>query len=125
MAKILIADDERNILLVVQRLLNENGYETAEATNGLAALELFQTQFIDLIITDLRMPRMDGMTFLNEVKKLDPEIPVIILTAYASDETAIGTMKGRVFVCLTKPFKADELLSTVERALGTGKDKKP
>jgi len=120
MAKILIADDERSVLLLVQRLLNANGYETAEASNGLAALELFQNQFFDLIITDLRMPRMDGMTFLHEVHKLEPAIPIIILTAYASTEPDAETMKNCTSVYMTKPFKADDLLNTVKGMLGTG-----
>lgn len=120
MAKILIADDERSVLLLTQRLLNANGYETAEAANGLAALELFQNQFFDLIITDLRMPRMDGMTFLHEVNKLEPTIPIIILTAYASTENSSETIKNRTSVHMAKPFKADELLNTVKSLLGTG-----
>ncbi len=120
MAKILIADDERTVLLLIQRLLNANGYETAEAANGLAALELFQTQFFDLIITDLRMPRMDGMTFLHEVNKLEPTIPIIILTAYTPTENADEIMKNCTSVYMAKPFKADDLLNTVRCMLGTG-----
>ncbi len=120
MAKILIADDEQSVLLLIQRLLNENGYETAEAANGLAALELFQTQFFDLIITDLRMPRMDGMTFLHEVNKLEPAIPIIVLTAYAPTEAETETLKNCTSVYMAKPFKADELLNTVKSMLDTG-----
>ena len=120
MAKILIADDDRNVSLLVKHILNENGFETAEATNGLAALELFERQFFGLIITDLRMPAMDGMSFLSEVKKLDPSIPVIVLTAYASAETAIESMRNGAFHFLAKPFKVDELLNTVKCALHTG-----
>ncbi len=120
MAKILIADDDRNVSLLVKHILNENGFETAEATNGLAALELFERQFFGLIITDLRMPAMDGMSFLSEVKKLDPSIPVIVLTAYASAETAIESMKNGAFHFLAKPFKVDELLNTVKYAFGAG-----
>jgi DNA-binding NtrC family response regulator len=123
MAKILIADDERGILRTIQHLLNENGHETVEATNGLAALELFQTNFIDLIITDLRMPRMDGMTFLHEVRKLDSKIPIILMTAYASAEMTLETLNDSAFICLTKPFKADELLNTVTCALDPAKIK--
>ena len=117
MAKILIADDERGLLRTIQHILTENGHETVEATNGLAALELFQTNFIDLIITDLRMPRMDGMTFLHEVRKLDSKIPIILMTAYASAEMAIETMNDSAFVCLAKPFNVDALLNTVTCAL--------
>jgi len=122
MAKILIADDERSVLLTIQHLLNANGYETVEATNGLAALEVFQTQFFDLIITDLRMPKMDGMTFLHEVRKLEPTTPIIILTAFASTEITAESMTNSSFVYLTKPFKTDELLNLVKRSLCTGKN---
>ncbi len=125
MAKILIADDERSVLLTIQHLLNANGYETVEATNGLAALELFQTQFFDLIITDLKMPRMDGMTFLYEVRKLDPTTPIVILTAFASTEITDETLINSSFMCLTKPFKADELINLVKCSLRTGKNKDP
>jgi len=121
MAKILIADDDRNVLFLIRHLLNENGYETAEALNGLAALEMFQTQFFSLIITDVRMPEMDGMCFLSEVKKLEPTTPVIVLTAYDSTETACEAMKNGAFVYLTKPFKTDALLNAVRRALSLDK----
>lgn len=117
MAKILIADDDRNVPLLVKHILREQGFETAEASNGLAALELFERQFFDLVITDLRMPAMDGMSFLSEVKKLDPALPVIVLTAYASADTAIESMRNGAFHFLAKPFKVDELLSTVKYAL--------
>ncbi len=123
MARILIAEDDRNLLRVIQHLLNESGYETCEATNGLAALNIFEKQCFDLIITDLRMPHMDGMSFLREVKQLEPLTPVILLTAYDSAETAAEAVNNCAFSYLTKPFKADELLCTVTRALGSGKTK--
>ncbi len=123
MAKILIADDDHDVLRLIQHLLNENGYETCEATNGLAALNFFEHQFFDLIITDLKMPRMDGMSFLREVKQLEPMIPVIVLTAFASAETAAEAVNNCAFSFLSKPFKVDELLCNVARALGSEKTK--
>lgn len=117
MAKIMIVDDERDVLFVVRFFLSENGYKTAEATNGLAALELFRNEYFDLVITDLTMPTMDGLFFLREAKKLDPSVPFIILTSSVSADTAIEAMKYGAFCYVTKPFKADEILKPVRNAL--------
>jgi len=116
MSKILIVDDEARILLLLQSLLKANGYETVTAKDGNTALELVKNDAFDLIITDLRMVPMDGMTLFREIKTIHPNIPVILLTAYASVETAIDAMKNGAFDYLTKPFKVDEMLATVKRA---------
>lgn len=116
MSKILIVDDEARILLLLQSLLKANGYETVTAKDGNTALELVKNDAFDLIITDLRMAPMDGMTLFREIKTIHPNIPVILLTAYASVETAIDAMKNGAFDYLTKPFKVDEMLATVKRA---------
>lgn len=116
MTKILIVDDEVRILILLQSLLKANGYETATAKSGSDALELLRGGGIDLVITDLRMAPMDGLTLITEIKSLLPKIPVILLTAYASVETAIDAMKCGAFDYLTKPFKVDEMLATVKRA---------
>ena len=121
MAKILIVDDEARILLLLKSLLRANGYETATAKDGIEALELVKKDSFDLLITDLRMAPMDGLSLFREVKTFS-SMPVILLTAYASVETAIEAMKLGAFDYLTKPFKVDELLATVNRALETGKD---
>ena len=122
MAKILIVDDEARILLLLQSLLKANGYETATAKDGAEALALAKKGPFDLVITDLRMAPMDGMTLFRELKTLYPVLPVILLTAYASVETAIDAMKSGAFDYLTKPFKVDEMLATVKRALDTAKN---
>ena len=116
MTKILIVDDEARILLLLQSLLKANGFEAATAKDGLQALELLKRDTFDLVITDLRMSPMDGMTLFREIKTILPAMPVILLTAYASVETAIEAMKGGVFDYLTKPFKVDEMLATIRRA---------
>lgn len=123
MAKILIVDDEHDVVQMIRLLLKGNGYEVSDAPNGLAALRVFQTYFFDMIITDLRMPCMDGMSFLHEVKKLDPAIPVIILTAYDSPATACEAMKGGASVYMAKPFDIDQLLNVVKRMLGSAKSR--
>ena len=117
MAKILIVDDERTILLTIQHLLNEQGFETCEASNGLAALQLFQTQFFDLVISDLRMPRMDGVSFLHEVKNLDPTVPIIVLTAYATSEILSAANERHAFTYLPNPFQSETLLRIVGELL--------
>lgn len=116
MTKILIVDDEVRILILLQSLLKANGYETATAKNGADALDVIRKGDINLVITDLRMAPMDGLELIAEIKALQPKIPVILLTAYASVETAIDAMKCGAFDYLTKPFKVDEMLATVKRA---------
>lgn len=120
MAKILIVDDDRGVVHIIRQLLAEHGYETSMALNGLGGLELFQTQFFDLIITDLKMPGMDGLSFLREVRQLEPAMPVIILTAYGSLNNTSGTAGEGAFIHLAKPFQADELLSVVRHVLSAG-----
>jgi DNA-binding NtrC family response regulator len=116
MTKILIVDDESRILLLLQSLLKANGYEVLTAKSGQEALDTVQKDAPDLMVTDLRMAPMDGMTLFHKVRELKPKMPVILLTAYASVETAIDAMKSGAFDYLTKPFKIDEMLATVKRA---------
>jgi len=116
MTKILIVDDEARILLLLQSLLKANGYEASTAKNGMQALDILKREPFDLVISDLRMSPMDGMTLFREIKALFPAMPIILLTAYASVETAIEAMKRGAFDYLTKPFKVDEMLATIHRA---------
>lgn len=117
MTKILIVDDEARILLLLQSLLKANGYQVSTARDGEHALEVMAADPAHLVITDLRMAPMDGMTLFYRLKELYPNVPTILLTAYASVETAIEAMKGGAFDYLTKPFKVDEMLATVARAV--------
>lgn len=123
MPKVLIVDDERSVVLLLRQILNERGYDTCEAPNGLAGLKWFQSQFIDLVITDLKMPNMDGMTFLREVRRQEPATPVIVLTAYGSPESAIEAKESGAFTYLSKPFEMEELLRAVESLVGPGKSR--
>lgn len=116
MTKILIVDDEPRILLLMKSLLKANGFEVETAKDGPAALELVRGGGIRIVITDLRMTPMDGMMLFKEIRALDPSIPVILLTAYASVETAIEAMKSGIFDYLTKPFKVDEMIACLKRA---------
>ncbi len=116
MSKILIVDDEPRILLLLQSLLKANGYVVETARDGSAALDIVRKGGIDIAITDLRMTPMDGMTLFREIKNIAPSMPVILLTAYASVETAIEAMKSGIFDYLTKPFKVDDLITCLKRA---------
>lgn len=116
MTKILIVDDEPRILLLMKSLLKANGFEVETAKDGPAALDLVRGGGIQIVITDLRMTPMDGMMLFKEIRALDPSIPVILLTAYASVETAIEAMKSGIFDYLTKPFKVDEMIACLKRA---------
>jgi len=116
MAKILIVDDEARILLLLQSLLKANGYDVVTAKDGIQALDFLKKEAFDVVLSDLRMSPMDGMTLFREIKTVNASIPVILLTAYASVETAIEAMKSGAFDYLTKPFKVDEMLATIRRA---------
>ena len=116
MTKILIVDDEPRILLLMKSLLKVNGFEVETAKDGPAALERVKQGDIEIVVTDLRMTPMDGLTLFKEVKAFNPAIPVILLTAYASVETAIDAMKGGIFDYLTKPFKVDDMIACLKRA---------
>ena len=108
---------------MIRMLLKRDGHETLSAEDGLKALECVNHSAFDLIITDLRMPNMDGMHLLRAVKALEPCMPVIVITAYASSETAAETLKLGAFACVDKPFNITDLMEAVRRALeaGTGK----
>ena len=116
MAKILIVDDEPRILLLMQSLLKTNGYEVVTANDGESAIALVRGGGIDITVTDLRMQPMDGMTLFRELHKIAPDMPVVLLTAYASVETAIEAMKLGIFDYITKPFKVDDMVSCLKRA---------
>lgn len=116
MLRILIVDDEPRILLLMKGLLKANGYEVETAKDGAAALDAVKAGGVDIVITDLRMQPMDGMALFREVRAISPDIPVILLTAYASVETAIDAMKSGIFDYLTKPFKVEDMLACLKRA---------
>ena len=116
MSKILIVDDEPRILLLMQSLLKANGYAVVTAKDGESALELVRGGDIDIAVTDLRMQPMDGMTLFKEIHQIAPSMPVILLTAYASVETAIEAMKLGIFDYITKPFKVDDMVACLKRA---------
>ena len=117
METILVVDDEKNYLVVLEALLGSEGYETVTVDNAHDALELIRDSDLDLIITDMKMPRMTGMQLLEETKKVKPELPVIMMTAYGTIEMAVEAMKKQAYDYITKPFRNEELKLTIRKAL--------
>ena len=117
-ATILIVDDEDLIRWSLRERLQTDGYDVLEAGTGKAALEAFKTG-VDLVLLDYRLPDLDGLSILRELKKLDPEVLVILLTSFVSVDTAVEAMKLGAFHFANKPFNLDEVAATVGRALET------
>jgi two-component system NtrC family response regulator len=117
METILIVDDEKNYLVILEALLSPEGYEIITEDNASNALRLIRSTDLDLIITDMKMPKVNGMALLEEAKKIDPELPVIIMTGYGTIEMAVEAMKKRAYDYITKPFRNEELKLTIKKAL--------
>lgn len=112
-----VIDDEPIILEVLGELLTSEGYEVEISSSGEEALDKYSTQSFGLVLLDLLMPGMDGIEVLKKIKKIEPHAVIIIITAYPSVESAISAMKMGAFDYIQKPFKHDELLLTVKRAI--------
>ena len=116
-ARLLLVDDDPSLLRVTQFQLEAAGYAILTAANGEDGLKVFREAGPDLVLTDLKMPGMDGLSLLAEIKRLDPHALVVVITAHGSIETAVTAMKRGAHDYLCKPFDKDELLLTVEKAL--------
>ncbi len=117
METILIVDDEKNYLVVLEALLGPEGYEILTTDNAPDALRQVREADLDLIITDMKMPGMNGMELLEEAKSIKPDLPVIIMTAYGTIELAVEAMKKHAYDYITKPFQNEQLKLTVKKAL--------
>jgi two-component system response regulator PilR (NtrC family) len=117
MNRILVVDDERSMRDFITILLRKHGHVVETADDGEAALRLLGEREYDLVLTDLKMPGAGGLEVLAEVKRRDPSTQVILMTAYASTDTALRAMKEGARDYVTKPFKVDELLLQIEKAL--------
>ncbi len=116
-SQILIVDDEPDMVENLTRILRRGGYRCLRATEPERALALLESERPDLLVTDLRMPGMDGMELLRAARALDPPVPVIVITAFATVESAVAAIKQGAFDYLPKNFSVDHLLVVVERAL--------
>jgi two-component system response regulator PilR (NtrC family) len=116
-SRILVVDDEESMREFLRILLQKEGHEVTTAGDGMAALALAMKRDVDLIISDIKMPRLDGVGLLGELRQHGLEIPVIMVTAYASSDSAILAMKHGAFDYITKPFNVDEIRLVIQRAL--------
>ncbi|EGM7490713.1 TPA: sigma-54-dependent response regulator transcription factor ZraR [Escherichia coli] len=114
---ILVVDDDISHCTILQALLRGWGYNVALANSGRQALEQVREQVFDLVLCDVRMAEMDGIATLKEIKALNPAIPVLIMTAYSSVETAVEALKTGALDYLIKPLDFDNLQATLEKAL--------
>jgi two-component system, NtrC family, response regulator len=117
METILIVDDEKNYLVVLDALLSSEGYEVITVDSSIDAIEHIGNPDLDLVITDMKMPGISGMELLEEIKKINFDLPVIVMTAYGTIEMAVDAMKKNAYDYITKPFRNDELKLTVKKAL--------
>jgi DNA-binding NtrC family response regulator len=117
--KILIVDDEVNMRLVLQAMLKKEGYEVVSASDGLEAMEILQATSIDVVVTDLKMPRLDGMGLLGRMIREYPSTPVIIITAYGTVATAVDALKKGALDYISKPFEQDDLKNVIQKAIRT------
>jgi DNA-binding NtrC family response regulator len=115
MARILVVDDEVRMATLIRRELEDHGHDVVTAGDGSSALEQLSRGTFDLLLTDLRMPGMDGLDLLREARKVAPGTEVVLMTAYASAQTAVQAMKSGAYDYLIKPFEMDELLIMVDR----------
>src|SRR5580692_4545101 len=117
--QVLIVDDEPNLRKILSAQLTRDGYDALTAEDGEQALHLLREHHIDLIITDLKMPKVDGMTLLRRALEIEPELPVVLITAHGTIDTAVEALKRGAFDFVTKPFDKDEVRQIVAKAMKT------
>lgn len=119
MNRILVVEDEINMQVVLRAMLKKEGYEVFTAPDGREALKVMANDDIDVVVTDLKMPNLDGMGLLERVAADYPTVPVIMITAYGTVATAVDALKKGAFDYVTKPFEQDELKNVVLKAIKT------
>ena len=116
--RILVIDDELDMLMLLRMVIEDNtSYEVETTNNPAEGLKMLTEEAYDLVISDLKMPGMDGLELFDELRKMRPDIPVIIITAYGSPEAADEALKKGVADFITKPFRKDTILFTMKRVL--------
>lgn len=116
--KILVVDDEESVRTLVGKALVDAKYEVDTAADGSAALDQLRAADYDLLITDLKMPGMDGLTVIREVRRHQTDLPIVIITGYSTEASAIEALNLGVTGYLTKPFRLPRILAVTARALG-------
>jgi DNA-binding NtrC family response regulator len=117
--RILVVDDEENAREALSKILIHDGYEVSSVSNGIEALNFLRSRDVELIITDINMPEMNGLVFLRELNRNRPESNVIMLTAYGEVESYLDAMSLGAFEYINKPVKYDELKKVITMILRT------
>jgi DNA-binding NtrC family response regulator len=116
-----VLDDERNIVTVLKAILEKRDFEVESYTDPREALNALRDRRFDAAVTDLYMPDIDGMAFLDETKRLYPGLPVVMITAFGTVDSAVDAIKKGAFDYVTKPFEQSEIVSVVQKAVNTGR----
>jgi two-component system NtrC family response regulator len=117
METILIVDDEKNYLTILSAVLEDEGFEILTALSGREALEVHKTSDLDLIVTDMKMPGMDGIELLEHIKSVDPDLPIIMMTAHGTIDKAVEAMQKGAYSYILKPFDNERLIIYVKKAI--------
>ena len=117
---VLLIDDDESLRRVTEYHLQEEGYRVLTAADGRSGFERFQAEPVDVVVTDIRMPEMDGMELLTRLKAMQPDLPVVILTAHGTIDSAVEAMKIGATDYLTKPFSREQIKASVRKALEVG-----
>jgi two-component system response regulator HydG len=116
--RILVVDDRPEMAEMIADDLSDRGYEGVSTTSGYEAVRMLQTERVDVLVTDVRMPEVDGLALLSLSLQLDPSRPVIVMTAYGTLDTVLETTGRGAYHYLTKPFRLESLVRVLEQALG-------
>jgi len=117
--RILVVDDEENARVALSKILSHDGYDVSTASNGQEALNFLRSKDVELIITDLNMPEMNGLMFLRELNRTHPASNVIMITAYGEVESYLEAMTLGVFEYINKPVRYDDLKKTIDKIFKT------
>ncbi|MFH2060142.1 MAG: sigma-54 dependent transcriptional regulator [Pseudomonadota bacterium] len=121
MENILIVDDEKNYPMIIGELLQEEGYTTLTASSGMEALDIINRELVDLVLTDVKMPGMSGIQLLEKIKGINPDIPIIIMTAHGDVEKAVDAMHKGAYTFIRKPFENQTLTAHIAKAISVSR----
>lgn len=117
MARVLVIDDEEGMCWALEKALEEEGHQVFTATCGLAGMAIFKAQEIDLVLCDIKMPDISGLEVLEQIRKKNPSVPVVIMTGYSSLPIALEAIKKGANSYLTKPFHISHLKELVQKTI--------
>ncbi len=117
MASILIIDDEKAIRKTLSEILGYEGYKIDEASDGEEGLNKFRVKSYDLVLCDIKMPKLDGIEFLEKAKEINPEVPIIIISGHGNIETAVEAVKKGAYDYISKPPDLNRMLITLRNAM--------